>query len=140
MKLMRWYIIIWIYVIIQLKKGKGLYKLTIGEAKWWFMFASASFRTLAISVMSAVFLDTPQPIKIFHILTTNEYFMVGLFLFFFIPIILFDYFLIFYKDRYKKYEHDLQTKTYSWLIWMGLFIILPGLIFISGFAYLIWTK
>ncbi len=139
MKLIRWYIIIWTYIIIEIKKGKGLYKMTIGEAKWWFMFGSSAIRTLAISIMSAVFLNSPQPINIFKFLTGDN-FILGLFVYFFIPIYLFDYFLVFYKDRYKKYEHNLPTKVYNWWIWMGLFLILPALIFLSGFAFLVYTR
>lgn len=114
MKLIKWYRIIWIYAIVQINKGKGLYKMKIGEAKWWLMFASAVCRTLAISILSAVFLDRPQPIRVPGLSLQGENFMLGLFIFFFIPIILFDYFLVFYKDRYKRYENNLLQTESTW--------------------------
>lgn len=104
--------------------------MTIAEAKWWFMGASAFFRSLAISALSAVFLGSPQPIQVFDILTTNKYFMIGLLIYFFLPFVIFDYFTVFYKNRYQKYENQLTIKNHGWLIWMVLQVILPACIFL----------
>ncbi|MDD2982023.1 MAG: hypothetical protein PHQ74_01420 [Crocinitomicaceae bacterium] len=140
MKLIKWYRIIWIYAIVQINKGKGLYKMKIAEAKWWLMFVSAAVRTFAISLMSTVFFGRPQPIKVPGLSLPGENFMWGLFLFFFLPIFLFDYFLVFYKDRYQKYEYNLPIKPHSWWTWMSLFVILPAIISSSIFTFLVLTR
>lgn len=43
MKLMRWYILIWTYVIVEIKKGKGLYKMTIAEGSNMVRIGTAIF-------------------------------------------------------------------------------------------------
>lgn len=136
---MRWYIIIWVYAIVQIKKGKGLYKIKIAEAKWWLMGTSAFFKSLAISALSAVFLDSPQPINVFKFLTGDN-FMIGLLIYFFIPFVLFDYFTVFYKDRYLKFENQLTIKNHGWLIWLALHLILPACIFLGVLVFLFLNR
>ncbi|MDD2984334.1 MAG: hypothetical protein PHQ74_13195 [Crocinitomicaceae bacterium] len=40
---MRWYILIWTYVIVEIKKGKGLYKMTIAEGSNMVRIGTAIF-------------------------------------------------------------------------------------------------
>jgi len=61
--------------------------------------------------------------------------MIGLLIYFFIPFVLFDYFTVFYKDRYLKFENQLTIKNHGWWIWMGLFVILPACIFLGVLVF-----
>lgn len=131
-RIINWYIKLWADAIAKMREGKGSFKMPINEARWYLLFAAGTLRTIAISTISTILTGYPQPIPL--CCNSKSMFMFGLVLFFFLPIVLFDYYLIFHKDRYKKIS---PTNPKSWIFWLLYIIIIPACIYLSIMLYIV---
>ncbi|MBN9293577.1 MAG: hypothetical protein J0G96_06325 [Flavobacteriia bacterium] len=131
-KIIDWYVQLWADAIARQKEGKGQYKMSINESKWYLILGTVTMRTLAISSLSIIIFKRSQPIPL--CCTSKETSMFGLFLFFFLPMALFDYFVIFYKDRYKKIQN---VNPKRWIVYALVVLIIPGLVYLSTIIFMV---
>lgn len=131
-KIINWYVQLWADAIAKMQEGKGSFKMNINEAKWYMLFAGGALRTIAISSISAILTGYPQPISL--CCNSKSTYMFGLFLFFFLPIIIIDYYSIFHRDKYKKV---ILTNPKRWILWLLYIYVIPACIYLSIMIFLV---
>jgi len=136
--IIKWYIEIWADAVERIEERKGSTVLHPKEIKWWLLSLISLFRTLAWGWVWAFIFHFTWPI--FKLKIFTEYwanFMLGQFLFPFLPFFLFDYFLVFYKNRYLRYTNNRSIRTKG-LLWIIFIMGFPALISMLVMSYLLW--
>jgi len=124
----KWYIEVWADAIDQVD-NKSLLRPSQRERTIMLLVCSAHLRSLCMFTIAAFLLNIRWP-------STYTLWIIILpgFL-----IMLLDYYTIFYKDRYEKYQQNRSIRTKG-ILFVSLFILIPGLIAVGLVMSLLWRK